>query len=130
MFRYDAYDNTWNQQYKYFRDSHQFYHLMQKGKACLFSFIGGVYRRTGNGIYTNMDRYQLLLKTILVYREMWKINEDERLREPYAKSMQYFIDLLCQERQYRKDLLSMSWCLFCLTKQVKQFLKNLMRIQI
>lgn len=128
VFRKDCYDYTWADRYKWYRDSHMFYHLMTRGKAYLFAFKGGVYRRTGDGIYTNMDQYHMQLRTIEVCREMWKKNDDERLKVPYVKALQYFVDSFYKEPTFRKDMFHASNSLYALTGQVKQYIKNICKI--
>lgn len=125
VFRRECYDFNWADKYKWYRDSHMFYHLMTRGKAYLFAFEGGVYRKTGEGIYTNMDQYQTQLRTIDVCREMWEKNDDDRLKVPYVKALQYFIDSFCSEHTLRREVLRASKDLYTLTRKTKQFLKNI-----
>lgn len=128
VFRRDCYDFTWADKYQWYRDSHMFYHLMTCGKAYLFAFEGGVYRKTGNGIYTNMDQYHTQLRTIEVCREMWEKNDDDRLRTSYAKALQYFVDSFHGVPTLRKEVLRASKDLFALTRQTKQYFKNIWKI--
>lgn len=128
IFRRDCYDFKWADQYQWYRDSHMFYHLMTCGKAYLFAFDGGVYRKTGGGIYSNMNEYNIQKHTIAVYQEMWEKNNDERLKAPYVKAMQYFVDSFCEEKGLRKELLRTSWGIFVLTHGCKKLIKNIERI--
>lgn len=128
VFRRDCYNFAWADKYQWYRDSHMFYHLMTIGKAYLFSFVGGVYHKTGGGIYTNLDKYQMQLRTIDVYREMWEKNNDERLREPYIKALQYFLDSFCKESSYKKEMLHIALILLKLNRNVIKFVKNILRI--
>lgn len=128
VFRRDCYDSTWPDKYKWYRDSHLFYHLMTKGRAFLFSFDGGVYRQTGNGMYSTLNESEKQLITISVCRELWENNEDERLRAPYIKALQFFIDSYYKEPKHKKDVLKMSFILLCLTHNIKLTIKNLMKV--
>ena len=128
VFRRECYDFKWADKYQWYRDSHMSYHLMTRGKAYLFAFEGGVYRKTGSGIYTNLDRYHMQLRTIDVCREMWEKNADERLRNPYIKAMQYFVDSFCDNQEYKKDALRMAWKIFGVGHNLKALLKNSWKI--
>lgn len=128
VFRKDCYDFSWADKYQWYRDSHMFYHLMTRGKAYLFAFEGGVYRKTGNGIYTNMDQYHMQLRTIEVCREMWEKNDDDRLKVPYVKAMQYFVDSFCKETGFCKDVIRMAWKLFKIEHKPLKFVKNSLKI--
>ena len=128
VFRRDCYDFAWADQYQWYRDSHMFYHLMTVGKAYLFAFEGGVYRKTGNGMYTNQDRYQMQLRTIDVCREMWETNNDERLRKPYIKALQYFVDSFCKDHNYRHEVAKMSFTQFSLERDLMRLIKNICRL--
>lgn len=130
VFRRECYDFSWADKYELYRDSHMFYHLMTKGKAYLFAFVGGVYRKTGSGMYTTLDKYQMQLKTIAVCREMWEKNNDERLKVPYIKALQYFVDSFSGIKGYKKDALHKAKNLFILTKQAKKWFKNIKKILI
>ena len=68
VFRRSAYDNSWCNKYHYFRDSHQFYHLLQNGKGAILNFIGGVYRQTGEGIYSDLDHIRRQKMQIEVFK--------------------------------------------------------------
>jgi len=128
VFRRDCYDFSWADKYQLYRDSHMFYHLMTVGKAYLFAFKGGVYRKTGEGIYTNMDRHQMISLTIDVCREMWEKNSDARLSKPYIKAMQYFVDNFCKDPAYRHEVAKMSILQYRMEKDFKRLIKNIYRL--
>ncbi len=128
VFRKECYDFSWADKYQWYRDSHMFYHLMTRGKAYLFAFEGGVYRKTGDGMYTNMNQYHMQLRSIDVYREMWEKNDDERLKTPYAKALQYFVDTFAGIRECRVKTLKVSWILFRNNLRFKKLLKNIAKI--
>lgn len=128
VFRKECYDFSWADKYQWYRDSHMFYHLMTRGNAYLFAFEGGVYRKTGDGMYSNMDQYQMQLRSIDVCREMWEKNDDERLKTPYAKALQYFVDTFAGIRECRVKTLKVSWILFRNNLRFKKLLKNIAKI--
>ena len=74
------------------------------------------------------DKYQMQLRTIDVYREMWEKNNDERLRELYIKALQYFLDSFYKESSYKKEMLHVALILLKLNRNVVRFVKNILRI--
>lgn len=92
VFRRDCYDNSLPERYKYFRDTHQVYHLMLRGRCYLFAFEGGVYNITHSGVYSNMDGLAQAQKVLAVDKELWKVNHDKRWKEMCAVVMQDMVD--------------------------------------
>ena len=128
MFRREAYRSNKIDRYKLFRDSHLYYSLLQEGKGALLPMIAGVYRRTGKGIYTHMQEVTKLESHIAVAKEMWELNSDMRLKYPYVKAMQYFIDCLATDRVYTREMLQYAWTILKLTGRIKNFVKNCYKI--
>ena len=128
VIRREQYDFAWVDKYKWYRDSHMFYHLMTKGKAYLFAFIGGVYRKTGKGVYSEQNNYATCIKNIEVYRELWERNDDERLRKPYIKAMQYFVDICGSSNKFRTSTWKIVAELYQTTRNKRTFLKNIVKI--
>lgn len=90
--RKDCYDNTLYKKYRYFRDTHQVYHLMLKGKCRMMNFIGGVYCITGGGEHSHRDYISQQQMTLAVDSELWKNNNDIRWRNLCVRVMQDLID--------------------------------------
>lgn len=53
LFRLSMFDFDWHNQYKYYRDTHEIYHLLRAGKGYWMKFDGGVYTRHNGGISTS-----------------------------------------------------------------------------
>lgn len=83
MYRSSAYPSKQEiDGYKYFRDNHLFYHLLQKGRGYYFNEIMGVYRKHGGGIYSGIEENKALWIDILAYLEIYKkFSFDKILRE-------------------------------------------------
>ena len=128
VFRKDAYDFKAYSKYKYFRDTHQIYHLIRNGRCWLFAFDGGVYWSTGTGLYSDMDALRQEQMVLAVDRELWKVNDDIRWQEMCSIVMQDMIDVFASNKQHRTLLLGYSWRVFCNNHRLKKLLKNVFRI--
>ena len=53
LFRLSMFSFDWQKQYKYYRDTHEIYHLLRAGKGYWMNFDGGVYTRHNGGISTS-----------------------------------------------------------------------------
>lgn len=128
VFRKDCYDFNAYKRYKYYRDTHQVYHLMENGKCRLFSFTGGIYRMTGRGSYTTMDSFHRSQMTLAVDKELWKINGDKRWKEMCAVVMQNIIDNFATLKEYQTVLLKYAFIIFLQRREWKKYIKNLFAI--
>lgn len=126
VFRREAFDLSLIDQYPHYRDSHLFYHLLEKGRGYIFSFDGGVYRQTGSGIYTDLSKLNMQKTQISVFRELWLANSDGRVQVMYNRNIRYYLELL-RLQNLRIDYLQYSWLLFCSSWGVKEFLLNVSR---
>jgi glycosyltransferase involved in cell wall biosynthesis len=125
VFKRESIDLDISSRYKYYRDSHLTYHLLQNGKCFLFSFVGGVYNITGNGIYSSIKDFQLSEKWIAVNEELWRKNDDIRLLQPYLKSMQDTIDLYIKDEKHKKNVLKYIFRHLMSSYDIIRFLKNI-----
>lgn len=119
VFRRDSYDAALPERYRYFRDTHQVYHLMLRGRCYLFSFVGGVYNITHSGVYTNMDELAQAKKVLAVDRELWRVNHDKRWREMCAIVMQDMVDRFGVWYAFR---------IFAINQKFTKLIKNMMHV--
>ena len=56
LFRVSMFDFSWRDRYKYYRDTHEIYHLLKVGKGRFMNFNGGVYIRHDGGIATSLSK--------------------------------------------------------------------------
>ena len=54
LFKVSDFDYQWSKQYRYYRDTHEIYHLLRAGKGRILDFVGGVYNLHNSGICTSM----------------------------------------------------------------------------
>lgn len=125
--RKDAIDLSIIDKYKYYRDSHLIYHLLEAGKGYIFSFDGGVYNRTNNGIYATLSQYKMQKVQIAVFDELWKQNKDKRVREMYAFNVKYLLDSFKPDNTNRKELLNYAFRLFMIDKRLGKLIKNIIK---
>lgn len=125
VFRRDAYDNTWCNRYHYYRDSHQFYHLLQNGKGAILNFIGGEYRQTGDGMYSDLDYIHRQEMQIAVFKEIWQVNNDSRVKDMYELNIRYLLELLRKMKGIYMKQLRYAWALFGASWDVKGLLYNI-----
>jgi len=119
VFRKACYDTSLPERYRYFRDTHQVYHLMLKGRCFLFAFVGGVYNITHSGIYSNMDGLEQAKKVLAVDKELWKVNKDKHWKEMCGVVMQDMID------KYKS---SYATRVLFLNGSVKKFIRNVIQV--
>ena len=125
--RFD-YMNCNRKKYKYFRDSHLIYTLLQNGNGCLMNFVGGVYRRTGLGVYTNMDEIQQRIRQIDIFKELWKVNDDERVKCQYYNSLRIFISNYKIKTKYYKYVLKYATMVLLYDKNIISYLSTIKHI--
>lgn len=128
VFRKECYDFDAYKKYKYFRDTHQVYHLMKNGRCRLFSFYGGVYRMTGGGTYTTMDEFRRAQMTLNVDRELWKNNKDKRWKEMCTIVMQNMIDNFASLKEYKSFLVEYAFIIFFQSLNIRKFVKNILSV--
>lgn len=90
MCRKIYYDNELPKQFAYWRDTHQVYYLLKQGKGRMMSFLGGIYRITSDGMFTNKSQRQMVDTIIAVDTELFKKNvSDVCVRNALIKDLMY-----------------------------------------
>ena len=125
VFRKDCYDFEAYKRYRYFRDTHQIYHLLLNGRCELFSFEGGVYNMTGSGEYSTRDAFHQEQMTLNVDHELWNVNRDSRWKEMCAVVMQNMIDKFHRTDMHYCLRVYYSFRIYFITWAIKKLSKNL-----
>lgn len=82
LFRVSMFEFCWRNRYKYYRDTHEIYHLLQNGKGYFLDFKGGVYNRHDGGIATSMSYHTSNVMACDVFMELYRENrKDKELRD-------------------------------------------------
>lgn len=124
VFRRDALDESWRKHYQLYRDEHELYHLLKKGKGYLFAFEGGVYVRHDGGIYTSLSNSIQGETSLRVAKELYEVNKDQFTRKFYASNLQW--QIYENKDSFRKKW-KYSWALFFIEKRIKRLIRNLIR---
>ncbi len=94
LFRKFMFDFEWHNRYRYYRDTHEIYHLLKAGKGYWMNFNGGVYNIHGGGISGGLTRLGFCEVSLPMDREFyWKT------LDPIAKK-QYIATLEICVREY------------------------------
>lgn len=124
VFRREVLDESWRKQYKLYRDEHELYHLLKKGKGYLFAFEGGVYVKHDGGIYTSLTNSIQGETSLRVAKELYEINKDQYTRKFYASILQW--QIYENKDSFRKKW-KYSWALFFIEKRIKRLIRNIIR---
>ena len=124
VFRFALFDPHCCEQYRYYRDEHEQYHLLKKGKGYLFAFEGGVYVKHGGGMFTSMSDTILDDTCKKVAQELYYVNKDEYTKRFYETVLQR--QIYWMKDAFMKKFMY-SWELFRLQGDLKQLIKNIVR---
>ncbi|MBR4705489.1 MAG: glycosyltransferase [Paludibacteraceae bacterium] len=111
-------------QYRYYRDMHQIYHLLKRGKGYVFSFFGGVRTVHSGGVASQRTNVQQCEDAIIIAEELYRHNRDFEVKKYYAQILQWAIDL---SRKYGYNSRGYIWQLFRLNHDFKKLVKNLLK---
>ena len=81
VYRKDSLEISVCEKFKYYRDTHLFYFLLNKGIGVCHSFIGGVYRVNPYSIYGSKDCKERIKIGYNVYYEFYSIAKDPILKK-------------------------------------------------
>lgn len=101
VFRVSAFDMNWYKQYKYYRDQHEIYHLLQSGKGYLFGFNGGVYRIHPKGIQSMISKAEYCAVTLPIDKEFYRISPSNYSKQYYLNTLQECITLFATDNKLK-----------------------------
>lgn len=103
LFRVAMYDFDWYKQYKYYRDTHETYHLLRAGKGYWMNFNGAVYVQHNGGISTSVDTDQRCLEEREHVMELYLHNRnDKELQAHLVKILLWNHDVYKREGRVRE----------------------------
>ena len=79
LFRVSKFDYQWSTQYKYYRDTHEIYHMLQVGKGRILNFVGGVYNLHNGGVSTSLTTPMSALVVRETYKELYQYNPHDHV---------------------------------------------------
>ena len=83
LFRVSMFDFDKHNQYKYYRDTHEIYHLLRNGNGYWMNFNGGVYNWHGGGISTSVGIDQHCWEEREHVMELYLQNRDDKELRAY-----------------------------------------------
>lgn len=100
LFRVSCFDYKWNQQYKYYRDTHEIYHLLQQGKGRIMNFVGGIYNLHNGGVSTSLTTPMSALVVRETYKELHQHNpHDQVIRDFLREALLWNYDV-CSSAEF------------------------------
>lgn len=124
VYRSSMFDLDITHIYKYYRDMHQIYHLLKNGKGYLFAFDGGVRIRQEGGMARFISLYNECEITVAIAKELYIHNKTIETKKYYESTLQWY---LYNIKQFKKNGINYSLCLFNLNHDLKKLIRNLLR---
>ena len=123
VYRRDSLDLDWSRKFKFFRDMHLMYNLLQHGKGYLFSFVGGVYTMHDGGLAGTISRKQYCDISLPMDREFFWKTLEEGPRINYLATLD-----TCVKVYAKNEKCKALWCAivrFALSLKIHNFWNNL-----
>lgn len=124
LFRTSVFDLTWRNQYQYYRDQHEIYHLLKVGKGRLLNFDGGVRNVHVGGIASMISDSEQFAVSMNISKELYVNNQDGPTQKFYADTLQWAV---YRTKRFSKERWMYSFRLFGVDKNFVQLLRNLKR---
>lgn len=128
VLRKNALDMSLYNRYKYYRDTHQIYHLLEVGKAYLFAFDGGVRIVHQNGMYSMNSLVSKCEMAIPIACELYKKNKTKETKQYYIDILQWSFYEYSDSMNNKTKALSISLRLLIITRNFKKLGNNLKRL--
>lgn len=128
VFRKELLDINSLVKYKFTRDQHLIYHLLQNGKAYMFAFNAGVYREHIGGIHGKQShKYQCDIG-VEVAKELFRFNKsDILLKDNYLRILDWSISSYKKNKWNYKTLTVNIFSYFFISKSIKKLIKQIVR---
>lgn len=101
MIRRDALDINHILKFKNAIDVVLYYCLFKNGNAGILDFVGGVYRKHDNGVYSRLNSYGELKRDTHIFQDLYKVENTIELQAIYLNKLKAF---LYQYFKYEKKL--------------------------
>lgn len=108
MFRNSDLEKAFFNNYKYTRDVHLIYHLLQRGKCMYLLENFGVYRVHDGGVHSGISQRQKRIVKYHVTKEIYLKTKDKRYRRTFlnvVKSILYFDQMPSKREDLFKEML-------------------------
>lgn len=101
IFRTSMYDFSLPHVYKYYRDMHETYHLLQKGKGWLMAFYGGVHIQHQGGVASMISQERYCDISLLVDGELYWKTLDKWPKNNYINTLDTCIRFYSHKTRWR-----------------------------
>jgi len=126
VYRNNIITNEIMEQYKFYRDTHQIYHLLCAGKGCLFSFIGAVRNLHSGGIFNSLKEEEYHMLSCAISKEMLYYNDtDSLLKQIAITDCQCAYSFFCRKNDRMKAVIY-AFKSFRLSKHFVFFVKQVL----
>lgn len=126
LMRKSMFNFEWHKKYKFYRDSHEIYHLLLAGRGRLMQFNGGVYRIHPKGIASLNSPQQYCENYLPLDREFYKITRIPQARRIYCQTLQECSNVYTPSSKTKA--FNFAFEQFLLNHNYKTFIKNIKRI--
>ena len=126
LFRRECFSPKWQKQYKYYRDMHEIYHLLNTGKGYLFDFIGGVYRYHSGGIHSMISKEQYCSTALPIDKEFYLVNRTPSARQNYLCTLRDCIN--CYSKTNRRKAVGYIFSHLAVSHNLRVFVKQMLRL--
>ena len=100
LFRVSMFDFSWRDRYKYYRDTHEIYHLLNKGKGRMLNFVGGVYNLHNGGVATSMTTQMSALTVRETYKELYIHNAQDKVIQLFLYEILLWNYNVCSSKKF------------------------------
>lgn len=126
LFRRSSFNEKWSKRYKYYRDTHEIYHLLKVGKGYLMSFVGGVYRYHPGGMSSQISREEYCKVSLPMDREFFVKTHEKQAKRIYSETVELAVNVYAKRNKCKA--IRYAFLHFWLNGRIKTFTKNIMFI--
>ena len=88
LYRKSMFDFRWSKQYRYYRDTHEIYHLLMVGKGMFLNFVGATHIQHNTGVSAKLDIQNRALVACKIFNELYTCNTNDcKLKKIYIDTL-------------------------------------------
>ncbi len=98
LFRLSMFNFDWHNQYKYYRDTHEIYHLLKAGKGYWMNFDGGIYNIHSGGVSGGLTKLRFCEVSLPIDREFYYKTHDLLAKKQYIDTLEECVQVYAHVR--------------------------------
>ena len=98
VFRLSMFDFDWYNRYKYYRDTHEIYHLLKAGKGYWMNFDGGIYNIHSGGVSGGLTKLRFCEVSLPIDREFYYKTHDPLAKKQYIDTLEECVQVYAHVR--------------------------------